>query len=95
MKIPIVNKDDYIIWLEYFEDAYWAHVNVFRWSANVKRSYVRDLDRVQNLIEDDLFGIAEANNQKLIRFGQMSGFHYLKAFTGTDQKDYKVFKRSL
>lgn len=95
MKIPIVNRDDYVIFIEYFNDVYWAHTDVFRWSANVKKAYLRDLDQLQALIGETLYGLSEKNNAKLIKFGESSGFRYLKEVKADDDCEYCLYARSL
>jgi hypothetical protein len=94
MKIPIVNRDDYVIFIEYFNDAYWAHTDVFRWSANVKKAYLKDLDQLQEMIGETLYGLSEKKDKKLIKFGESSGFKYLKEVKA-DDCEYCLYARSL
>jgi hypothetical protein len=95
MKTPVVNRPDYIIYLEYFNNMYWLHTDVFKWSAETKKHYIRDLDQLQLLIASDLYGLVEDYNLKLGKFGETIGFKYLRDLLGNDGNLYRIYSRSL
>ena len=95
MKIPIVNRDHYIIYIEYFNDLHFIHTDVFRWTKGIKQEYLQDLNTMQQLIDSPLFGLVEDYNSKLSKFGETIGFAYLKDLVGNDGNTYKIYKRSL
>lgn len=92
-KFPVVNRQDYIIYLELFANLYWLHTDVFKWSTEIKKHYVRDLNQLQLLIDSPLYGMVD--NDKLGKFGKTIGFSYLKDMLGSDNKMYKIYYRSL
>jgi hypothetical protein len=95
MKIPIVIRQDYILYLEYFNNLFFLHTDVYRWSSEVKKHYLRELNQLQNLLNTDIYGVVEDWNNKLGKFGEKIGFKYLKDLQGNDGNLYKVYKRSL
>jgi hypothetical protein len=95
MKIPVVNREHYTIYIEYFNEMYWIHTDVYKWSSEVKKEYLKDLNSFQSLVDSPLFGMVEDWNTKLGKFGETIGFTYLKDLLGNDGNVYKIFKRSL
>jgi len=93
LKLPLVNNQNYIIYLEYFNNLYWLHTDVFKWSSVIKKQFVKDLDTLQRLVNSDLFGLVD--NHKLGKFGTTIGFKFLQEITGTDNNQYKVYTRRL
>jgi hypothetical protein len=94
-KVPAVNRDHYIIYLEVFNDMYWLHTDVFKWTAEIKKSFIIDLDVLQDLGDSPLFGLVEQDNSKLGKFGESIGFSYLQDLKGNDGNTYKIYKRSI
>jgi hypothetical protein len=93
MKIPIVQTNEFILYLEYFNKMYWLHTDVFKWSAEVKKNYVRELNKLQSLLNAPLYGLVD--NDKLGKFGETIGFVYVKDLIGNDGNVYKIYTRSL
>ena len=95
MKIPVVNREHYTIYIEYFNELYWIHTDVYKWSSEVKKEFLKDLNSFQSLVDSPLFGMVEDWNTKLGKFGETIGFTYLKDLLGNDGNVYKIYKRSL
>ena len=95
MKIPVVNRKEYTQYLEYFNDMYWLHTDVYKWSVEIKKDYIRDLNQLQLLLNDNLFGLVEDWNSKLGKFGQSIGFNFVQDLKGNDGNMYKIYMRSL
>jgi hypothetical protein len=93
MKLPLVNNQNYIIYLEYFNNLYWLHTDVFKWSSVIKKQFIKDLNTLQRLINDDLFALVD--NIKLGKFASIINFKFLQGITGTDNKQYHVYTRRL
>lgn len=94
-KVPVVNREHYVIHLEVFNDMYWYHTDVFKWTPEIKKEYLKDLDVLQRLTDSPFYGLVEESNIKLGKFGITIGFHYLRDLIGNDSKTYKVYKRSI
>ena len=43
MKVPVVLRDDYTMYLELHEAALWFHTDVHKWSQEVKKDFIKDL----------------------------------------------------
>ena len=93
MKIPIIQNNNYIIYLEYFSDLYWLHTDVFNWTSKVKKNFLNNLNSIQSLLNHELFALID--NDKLEKFAKLIGFTYVKDLTGKDNNIYKIYHRSL
>jgi hypothetical protein len=59
MKIPIVLREHYIIYIEWFNNLVFIHTDVFKWTAEVKKNYIRDLNLLQSLLNLPLYGLVD------------------------------------
>jgi hypothetical protein len=66
---------------------------VFKWSAETKKHYIRDLNQLQSLLNAPLYGLVD--NDKLGRFGETIGFKFEKTIVGDDGNTYQLYIRSL
>ena len=74
MKIPIVQRQDYVMFLEFFAGMHWFHTDVFNWTSKVKKKYVEDLNLLQYLVSTPLVALIEEDNTKLAKFAKSIGF---------------------
>lgn len=84
MKFPIIQRQSYVIYLEYWDDAYWYHTDVFNWTAQVKKEYLEDLENLQKAVKQDFYGLV-LEDEKLGKFGRAIGFskdHERETFDG-------------
>ena len=93
MKVPVVLRDDYIMYLEFFEGMLWFHTDVHKWSQEIKKKYLEDLDLLQYLNNVPLLALVEEENTKLAKFGSVTGWEVLKPIEVNDKK-YTIFIRS-
>lgn len=93
MKVPVVLRQDYTMSLELFEGMLWFHTDVHRWSQEVKKKYLEDLDLLQYLNNVPLLALVEEENTKLAKFGLITGWDVLKPIEVNDKK-YTIFIRS-
>lgn len=93
MKVPVVNRTEYVQYLEFFNNMYWLHTDVYEWSAEIKKNYIRELNQLQSLLNAPLYGLVD--NDKLGKFGKLIGFTYTKDLVGNDGNIYKIYTRSL
>ena len=73
-KVPICIRKDYIMYLEFFREHLWFHININRWTAEVKRSCQRDFALVQDLIDKPIVALVREDDIKLIKFAQSNGW---------------------
>jgi len=50
MKTPVVNRQDYTMYLENYAGMLWFHTDVYKWSSKVKTKYIEDLNLLQYLV---------------------------------------------
>lgn len=93
MKVPVVLRDDYIMHLELHDGALWFHTDVNRWSQEVKKKFIEDLDLLQYLTSVPLLALVADEDTKLAKFGKITGWEILKQIEVNEQK-YTIFIRS-
>lgn len=90
VKYPVIVTDDYVIWAEPFCDRIWIHVDVFRWSASVKRKYQIDFKRLTG----PLYAANTAENKALLaKFMLMTGWHFYEKRDFGNGITYDVYRR--
>ena len=93
MKVPVVLRDDYTMFLELFEGMLWFHTDIKKWTSEVKVKYLEDLNLLQYLTNVPLLALVEEENTKLAKFGEVTGWEVLKPIEVNDKK-YTIFIRS-
>lgn len=91
IKVPVVNRPDYTMYLELFEGMLWFHTDVRKWDKEVKKNYLEDLDLLQYLVSVPI--VALVDNDKLAKFGRVTGWYKINELTVNDKK-YDVYTRS-
>ena len=94
MKVPVVIRDDYTMFLEFFDGILWFHTDVHKWTAEVKVKYLEDLNILQYLINCPLVAMVNQRDKKLSKFGKVIGFKYEQPFLGNDKQMYDIYSRS-
>ena len=95
VKVPVVNRRDYTMYLELFSGMLWFHTDVYRWTAAVKKEYLKDLDMLQSLTAVPLVAMLDEDNSKLIKFAETIGFKHVQPFVGQDNRMYLIYSRGL
>jgi hypothetical protein len=93
MKVPVVVRPDYTMYLESWEGLSWFHTDVHSWTPNVYREYVYHLDLLQWLLDDHLYAVVD-NDPKLAKFGSKIGFEFLETKPAKDGRDVDIYFRS-
>ena len=94
MKVPVVLRDDYTMFLEFFEGMLWFHTDVHKWTAEVKVKYLEDLNILQHLTNCPLVAMINQRDKKLSKFSKVIGFKYEQPFLGNDKQMYDIYSRS-
>jgi hypothetical protein len=74
MKTPVVQRQDYVMYIEFFAGMHWFHTDVFNWTSKVKKKYLEDLNLLQYLVSTPLVALIEEDNTKLAKFAKSIGF---------------------
>jgi hypothetical protein len=94
MKVPVVLRDDYTMYLEFFEGMLWFHTDVHKWTPEVKAKYLEDLNLLQYLVNSPLLAMINKRDKKLTKFTKVIGFKYEQPFLGNDKQMYDIYSRS-
>lgn len=94
MKVPVVLRDDYTMYLEFFEGMLWFHTDVHKWTAEIKTKYLEDLNILQYLVNSPLLAMINKRDKKLTKFTKVIGFKYEQPFLGNDKQMYDIYSRS-
>jgi hypothetical protein len=95
MKVPVVIRVDYTMYLESYADMLWFHTDVRKWSSEVKTRFLEDLNLLQYLVDIPLVAMVEEDNKKLAKFGEVTGWRVLDKMILNNGKVGLVYTRSL
>jgi len=95
VKTPVVNRQDYTMYLENYAGMMWFHTDVHRWSPRVKIKYLEDLHLLQYLVDVPLVALVEEDNKKLAKFGELTGWKVIDQMNLNNGKVGYVYARSL
>jgi hypothetical protein len=95
MKTPVVQRQNYVMYLEMYAGMHWFHTDVFTWTPSVKKKYLEDLNLLQYLMSTPLVALIEEDNTKLAKFAKSIGFKYLEHCKGKDDEQYYIWSRGL
>jgi hypothetical protein len=80
MKTPVINTDDYTVYLEHFYDNTFIHCDCHRWTKTVKQQLKADFDTLLKLHRKPIFALHDIPDIKHSKFIHMMGFEYLFDF---------------
>lgn len=83
------------MYLELYEGMLWFHTDIRRWSKEIKKKYLEDLDLLQYLNAVPLVAMLDQTDKKLIKFAELIGFKYEQPFKGNNNEVYEIYSRSL
>ena len=95
MKTPVVNRQDYTMYLENYAGMLWFHTDVHKWSSEVKTKYLEDLNLLQHLVNVPIIALVEEDNKKLAKFGEVTGWKVIDQMNLNNGKVGLVYTRSL
>ncbi len=82
------------MYLELYENMLWIHTDVFKWTKQIKKEYIKDLDTLQTLVQTPLVALVEEDNEKLAKFGKTIGWNKIDILI-TNEKRYDVYARRI
>jgi hypothetical protein len=94
-KVPVVQRRDYVMYLEVYAGMPWFHTDVFKWTSKIKKNYLEDLNLLQYLVSTPLVALIEEDNTKLAKFAKSIGFKYLEHCKGKGNEQYYIWSRGL
>ena len=67
IKVPVVNRENYTMYLELYEGMLWFHTDVRKWTSEIKVKFLEDLQLLQHLTEVPLIALVHEDDKKLAR----------------------------
>lgn len=83
LKVPVVARADYTIWLERFADRTWGHVVFRRWSAHALRRFRDDAKLLVEMQGEPILVTHRPDDARHAKFLRLAGAKHL--FTSTDR----------
>lgn len=73
-KVPVVVRNDYTMYLEFFDNLLWFHTDVRRWSSKVKANFMEHLNILHYLTGLPIVALVDEDDKKLAKFGAVTGW---------------------
>lgn len=91
-RVPVVNKDDYTIWLENLNnEAVFIHCNVYKWNKSVKEKLKKDFHLLVDLQNGPIFALHDKEDTKHKKFLKIYAFEYVKDIECVDGKHRELY----
>lgn len=94
-KIPVLERPEYTMYLETYKKYNWFHTDVHKWTAEIKKQYLQDLDKLQEELSDLIVALIREDNLKLAKFAESIGFVNETSILGLDNMKHYIYSRSL
>jgi hypothetical protein len=95
IKTPVVIRDNYVMYLELYQGFLWFHTDVSKWTPQIKKEYLINLNTLQKLSNTKFLALIEITNNKLAKFAGSIGFKFEQPFLGGDGQMYHIYVRGL
>ena len=92
--IPIIQREDYQIAYERVGGITLAHSQVRKWTAQIARRYVADLDMAQGLLGEPLYVIDNPESPLLPKFLRWLKFRPCGTVRDLQGRDVMIYERS-
>ena len=91
-KVPVITKEDYIVYTEDVQGLVFIHMDVFRWSKTVKRNFLKDWNEWASAQGKDLYAMPFIDNDKMVKWcTEVCGFRLLHNHLCTDGVVRKLY----
>jgi hypothetical protein len=93
-KVPVVIRNDYVMYLEWHDNVHWFHTDVFKWTPQVKVKFLEDLNLLSCLVGHPLYAFSLKENtavNKLIKFGTKLGWKHFKDVKLNNNKEAYIY----
>jgi hypothetical protein len=94
-KVPIIERPEYTMYLETYEKYNWFHTDVEKWTAEIKKKYIEDLNSLQQELSPFIVSLIREDNTKLVKFAKSINFKYETTIKGLDNMNHHIYSRSL
>lgn len=92
MKVPVIENDDFIIYLENYEDTVFIHCDVLtKYTKTIRKKLLENLELLVSLRKSQVFAIHEPEDHKHRKFLQSMRFDYLKSVTAINGQELDIY----
>ena len=92
MKIPVLQNDKFVLYLEQMEDCLVIHCDVLvKWTKNVKKELLDGFQKLTNMCKEPLYALHTPDDAKHKKFLEMYGFEYHSYICGKDGNKYEIY----
>ena len=77
-KTSVRVRNDYVMYLELFDNILWFHTDIHRWTSSVKREFVEDLKSINKSVTLPIKALVTESNKKLAKFGKVTNWEIEK-----------------
>lgn len=91
MKTPVIVSKDYTVYTEQVDTYVFIHMDVHRWSKDIKNCFMKDWNTWANQQVTDLLAMPFIDNIKMEKWVKMCGFNLLENHLCTDGVTRKLY----
>lgn len=92
MKQPVVETEQFILYLEDVYGALFIHCDVHvKWTKEVKKNLRTWFDRLTEVYGKELYALHTPEDKKHEKFLKMFDFSYLESIIGNDGNNYDIY----
>lgn len=92
MKIPVVQRKEYVIYLERDGGTSYVHCDVYKWTKTTKASLAKDWETLCLLHNQPIYARHEIGDRKHLKFLEMFGFKRCnKYIQARNLKQFELF----
>jgi len=77
-KTPVVVRNDYVMYLELFDNILWFHTDVHHWTNGIKKLFVEDLKSINKRVTLPIKALVTESDKKLAKFGKVTNWEIEK-----------------
>lgn len=93
MKTPVISCSDYIVYIEPVEDYWFIHMDVFRWTKQVKHNFMSNWTKwTEQNNNKVLLAMPFIDDTKMAKWINMTGFKLIEHHKCTDGVVRKLYK---
>lgn len=94
MKTPVLQAEDYVVYVEIVQGLTFIHMDVFKWTKRVKEEFLHNWLSWASQQSRPLYAMPFIDNAKMDKWCSLCGFKLLEMHHCTDGVIRKLFKWS-
>lgn len=92
MKYPVIQTDNYIVYVEEAQQKWFIHMDVFKWSKTIKQQFLSDWNDWADKHKDKvLLAMPFIDDYKMEKWAAMTGFKLIEHHQCTDGVVRKLY----